>query len=431
MFSYLYGMRLLFACLFLLFYISLWGQRFSERKIGKMIQEIPALEQAHVAIIIEPLNTSKPKAFYQGDYYMTPASNTKLLTYLAAVQTFDSLPAVFFHQQDSIMHFKATGYPLLYHPFYPDPDLTSFFDQKYSWQYHPTRAKPHPHGSGWSWDDYAYYYAAETSPFPIHGNTLELIGSPTNFQFTPQAFEMEMVLDSRSKKLHRKKSHNRFYFNPNKLSEKDTLYHPFITSDSLFVRLLQEQINHPVSLLEASKPEIHWEVLNSKQEAMLYKALLQESDNGVAEALLNMIALSQFDEMDVPKAIDSLKSKWKSWLPDPIEWVDGSGISRYNMITPRTLIAVLKKIHQKVGPDTIKDYFPKSASSGTLKDHTIKNVYAKTGTLKHNHNLSGFWFSPKGNAYVFSIMVNHYTAPTGEIRAAISELIRQFQKKLK
>jgi len=28
-------------------------------------------------------------------------------------------------------------------------------------------------------------------------------------------------------------------------------------------------------------------------------------------------------------------------------------------------------------------------------------------------------------------MVNHYTAPTGEIRAAISELIRQFQKKLK
>src|SRR6056300_1302347 len=102
-------MRLMFACLFLLFYISLWGQRFSERKIGKMIQEIPALEQAHVAIIIEPLNTSKPKAFYQGDYYMTPASNTKLLTYLAAVQTFDSLPAVFFHQQDSIMHFKATG----------------------------------------------------------------------------------------------------------------------------------------------------------------------------------------------------------------------------------------------------------------------------------------------------------------------------------
>lgn len=424
-------MRLLFACFFLLFCISLSGQRFSERKIERIIQKIPAFKKAHIALVVEPLNTPKPKVFYQGDSYMTPASNTKLLTYLAAVQTFDSLPAVFFHQQDSIMHFKATGYPLLYHPFYPDPDLSSFFDQKYSWQYHPTTAKPNPHGPGWSWDDYAYYYAAETSPFPIHGNTLELMGSPTNLQFTPQGFKMEMVLDSLSKKLHRKKSHNRFFFNPYKLSEKDTLYHPFITSDSLFVRLLQEQINHPVSLLETSYPEPNWEVINSKQEALLYKALLQESDNGIAEALLNMIAQSQFDEMDVPKTIDSLKSKWKSWLPDPIEWVDGSGISRYNMITPRTLIAVLKKIHREIGFETIKEYFPKSECSGTLKDYTIKNVYAKTGTLRHNHNLSGYWFSPKGNTYVFSIMVNHFTVPTNKIREGISELLRQFQKKLK
>ena len=411
--------------------MSLMGQRFSKRKIGRMLKKIPAFEQAHIALSIEPLNTSKPKAFYQGENYMTPASNTKLLTYLAAVQTFDSLPAVFFHQQDSIMHFKATGYPLLYHPFYPDHDLTSFFDQKFYWQYHPTATKPNPHGSGWSWDDYSYYYAAETSPFPIHGNTLELIGSPTNLQFTPQVFKMEMVLDSLSKKLHRKKSHNRFYFNPYKLSEKDTLYHPFITSDSLFVRLLQEQINHPVSLQKGSNQEPNWEVMNSKQEALLYKALLQESDNGVAEALLNMIAQSQFDEMDLPKTIDSLKSKWKSWLPDPIEWVDGSGVSRYNMITPRTLIAVLKKIHQEVGLETIKNYLPKSATSGTLKDYPLQEVYAKTGTLRHNHNLSGYWISNRGNVYVFSIMANHFTAPTDQIRKGISELIRQFQKKLK
>ena len=70
--------------------ISLSGQRFSQRKIGRMLKKIPAFEQAHIALSIEPLKTSKPKAFYQGENYMTPASNTKLLTFLAAIQSFDS-----------------------------------------------------------------------------------------------------------------------------------------------------------------------------------------------------------------------------------------------------------------------------------------------------------------------------------------------------
>ena len=98
------------------------------------------------------------------------------------------------------------------------------------------------------------------------------------------------------------------------------------------------------------------------------------------------------------------------------------------MLTPRTLIAVLKKIYQKIGLETIKNYFPKSITSGTLGNYSIQEVYAKTGTLRHNHNLSGYWISNKGNVYVFSIMANHFNTPTEEIRNGISTLIRQFQK---
>ena len=67
-----------------------------------------------------PLKTSKPIATYQADHYMTPASNVKLLTFLAAIENFDSLPALYYRDQDSITHFKSTGYPLLLHPLYPD-----------------------------------------------------------------------------------------------------------------------------------------------------------------------------------------------------------------------------------------------------------------------------------------------------------------------
>ena len=411
--------------------ISLSGQRFSQRKIGRMLKKIPAFEQAHIALSIEPLKTSKPKAFYQGENYMTPASNTKLLTFLAAIQSFDSLPALYFKEKDSIMHFKATGYPLLFHPFYPDPELALFFEQKYTWHYHPSRSELNAHGHGWSWDDYPYYYAAETSPFPIYGNTTQVFIKPNKTHLIPKTFEQHLAIDTLVQNLHRERSENRFYMNPQKLNEQDTLYQPFITSDSLFTRLLQDRIQRPVKLMEESHSPQNWDILYSNQEAMLYKALLQESDNGVAEALLHMISQTTFDEMNVQKTIDTLKVQWNQWLPDPIEWVDGSGVSRYNMITPRTLIAVLKKIYQEVGLETVKNYFPKSATSGTLKDYPLQEVYAKTGTLRHNHNLSGYWISNRGNVYVFSIMANHFTAPTYEIREGISTLIRQFQKKLK
>ncbi len=414
----------------LLMGISLSGQHFSNRKIKRILKKIPAFEQAHIALSVEALNISKPKAFYQGGYYMTPASNVKLLTFLAAIQNFDSLPSLYFKKKDSIMHFKATGYPLLFHPFYPDPELALFFDQKYYWKYHAPKSRLHAHGQGWSWDDYRYYYAAENSPFPIYGNTTQVFVTSNRTRMKPDFLEKNITLDTLGPKLYRERSKNSFYLNPQSLEQNDTLYHPFITSDSLFIEILNGHTKYPIKLVQDSIS--NWNLLYSSQKKLLYKGLLQDSDNGIAEALLTMISQKTFGEMNIQKTIDTLKTKWNSWLPDPIEWVDGSGVSRYNMITPRTLIAVLKKIHHKVGLETIKDYFAKNNTSGTLTDtdYQLTKVYAKTGTLRHNHNLSGYWISSKGKIYVFSIMVNHFTQPTSEIRKGITQLLKQFQKKL-
>ena len=329
------------------------------------------------------------------------------------------------------MHFKATGYPLLFHPFYPDPDLASFFDQKYNWHYHAPKSKLNAHGLGWSWDDYSYYYAAESSPFPIYGNTTQVIVAPNNTRMIPKALEKQMRLDTLKQQFIRERSKNRFYLNPQIISERDTLYSPFITSDSLFTHLLQNRIKYPVKLIENSNTHPNWDILYSNQESLIYKALLQDSDNGVAEAILNMISQTTFNEMNIQKTIDHLKIQWRHWLPDPIEWIDGSGVSRYNMITPRTLIAVLKKIYWEAGIETIRKYFPISTTLSTLKDYQLREVYAKTGTLRHNHNLCGYLISDRGNIYVFSIMVNHFTSTLTEIRKSINELLIQFQKKLK
>ena len=296
--------------------------------------------------------------------------------------------------------------------------------------YHKPKSNLKRQGPGWSWDDYSYYYAAERSPFPIYGNTIQGYGDLNTPKFIPDSFETLLTRDTLAKNFERERFKNRFHYNPKKWNVSDTLYRPFITSDNIFVSLLKDHLNLPVHLSNESE-NLEWTPLYTHQEELLYKALLQESDNGVAEALLAMISQKRFDEMDIKRTINTLKSEWEEWLPDPLEWADGSGVSRYNMATPRTVIAALKKIYIKVGLKQIKNYFPQSGRSGTIKKYNLKNVYAKTGTLRHNHNLSGYWISSSGNVYVFSVMVNHFTVSTDEVREAISLLLKQFQKRLK
>ena len=423
-------MRYLVTCLLFLSGFSLFSQNYSERKINRILSKIEALNKAHVAISIRSLESSKPIVSYQADQYMTPASNTKLLTFLASVESFDSLPALYYHDKDSITHFKSTGYPLLLHPFYPDEELYSFLKGKNYLVYHKPKSNLKPQGSGWSWDDYSYYFASEISPFPIYGNVIQGFGGSNDPSFFPSGFETLPSSDSLAVNLKRKRFKNRFHYNSEKWNIKDTLYQPFITSDDLFIRLLRDELNLPISLSSQSKRK-EWEQLYTQQDGKLYKALLQDSDNGIAESLLVMISQKRFGEMNIERTIDTLKLQWRNWLPDQLEWVDGSGVSRYNMITPRTVVAVLKKIYKKVGFQNIKNYFPKGALSGTLKEYDLKNIYAKTGTLRHNHNLSGYLVSSEENIYVFSVMVNHHTSSKSEVRNAISQLLHKFQKRLK
>jgi len=408
---------------FLLISLSVFSQKVSERKLEKLIDQIPAFENAHVAVRVEKSN--KILADFNGSKYMTPASNTKLLTFLGAIQTFDSLPALeYFVENDSVIHFKSTGYPLLLHPFYSDTLLFDFLNQEKIWKYHVPEFTPDPLGEGWAWDDYNYYYAAEKSPFPIYGNSVMGIkGSGLIPSF-------EIIEDSINNNLVREKDSNLFYSNIGNWKTKDTLYRPFITSDSLFVKILSEVTRNQIEIVKG-EDSLTWQTLYTGNDEKLYKGLLHDSDNGIAESLLLMISNSFNGAFDTQTAIDSLSNNWEVFLPDALEWVDGSGVSRYNMFTPRTLIAILKQIRNQLDWDSLKILFAKSGESGTLSSYSkLNNVYAKTGTLRHNHNLSGYWENEDGEIYEFSIMVNHFTSSTSKIREGISTILTNLQQKL-
>ena len=410
---------------------TLFGQRISSSKISRLINKNPVFSRSHVAIAIQPLGSNKKIKGTEFSKYMTPASNTKLLTFLGAIQTFDSLPLINYSIINKELHIKSTGYPLLFHPFYPDKELEEFLNSYERIIYHSSRSKVTRFGPGWAWDDYPYYFSAQTSIFPLFGNVVRFTKSNENeFFIYPNLFNtVEDKLLNNS--IIRNETNNTFITNPIKPLQKDTIYIPFKTSEKLTVDLLNYRLDSDVRY-DSNDNQVY-KTLYSKDFNKIYQSVLKNSDNLIAESLLIMIGKELNDSFSTSDVINKFKKDWNSWTPDPLLWYDGSGMSRYSMFTPRTLVAVLQKIHEQIGLSGIQKYFAAGGESGTIKNFYQKEktpfVYAKTGTLRNNHNLSGYLISKKGNWYVFSIMVNHFESPTNEIRLAIGDLLDYIYKK--
>ena len=115
-----------------------------------------------------------------------------------------------------------------------------------------------------------------------------------------------------------------------------------------------------------------------------------------------------------------------------MNWTDkGILLSKNKFQENSTIVNFYTKNHGKcsgiifgASSKKIKNYFPESIRAD-------KKVYAKTGTLRHNHNLSGYWIDEKGQVFAFSIMVNHHISSTNEISKGINELLEFFQKKIR
>ena len=417
--------------LFLFITSSIFSQRISSNKISRLINKNPVFSRSHVSVAIQPLGFNKKIKGVKFSKYMTPASNIKLLTFLGAVQTFDSIPIINYSFFNKALHITSTGYPLLFHPKYPDYDLEKFLNFYKRIVYHQSKSNVTRFGSGWAWDDYPFYFSAQTSIFPLFGNVTRFIKNDNNkIVANPSMFNI-----SEDKSLDniviRSELSNSFIMNPQKFILKDSVYVPFKTSEKLTVRLLNHGLDSNV-ILNLKSLSTH-KVLYSKNTKRIYEAILKDSDNLISESLLLMISKELNDSFSTLDVINQLKKNWNSWIPDPLLWFDGSGLSRYSLITPRTILAVLQKIHNQIGLKGIQSYFPAGGQSGTIKDYYKKGdipfVYAKTGTLRNNHNLSGYLISKKGNWYVFSIMVNNFEKSTNEIRLAIGDILEYIYNK--
>ena len=197
----------------------------------------------------------------------------------------------------------------------------------------------------------------------------------------------------------------------------DTIYHPFISSNKVIVDLLENYLKNSVSLSDDRLN--NYEVLNSIDVDEIYSIILKKSDNLISESLAANISFRVNDTISVKKGIDIIKNSFKNNISKQMNLFDGSGLSRYNLITPEALIISLERIYYMVGIERIKKIF----SNNFIIDNYEDFVWGKTGTLKNNFNYSGYLINDKGKKYVFSIMINHFTEDLDNIKNTIKDFL--------
>ena len=200
--------------------------------------------------------------------------------------------------------------------------------------------------------------------------------------------------------------------------------------ESLWLHLEREGIDvvrgTVVERSQRNKLETESIAISSPPLQQIIEEINQESNNLYAEALGKILA----EELDVETATEAIAHSLSKIgiKPDEYVLVDASGLSRQNLITPQTLVEILRLMSQLPQSKSYRQSLAMAGINGTLKrrfDNTFisGNLLGKTGTLTGVSTLSGYLFTNEHDSLFFSIVVNNSELNSRAIRQAIDEIV--------
>lgn len=410
-----------------------------QKTAQKTVLASAALRTAHVGISIYEPATGKRWYDYQGDKYFVPASNTKLATCYAAMKYLgDSLVGARFGiGKDGVVELFPTGDPTFLHPEFPFQPVYERLKKEKALRWNLAGWQDERWGSGWSWNDYADDYMAERSPLPVYGNLTKAYLKEGNLHFQP--VQKLVWTEGRATavptfNLKRALNDNVFYGTPSTGLFKTTWF-PMRMDPDFVTGLLKDTLHmEDVSTFETAPRNVNWQnktVIHSQPTDSLLKPMMHRSDNFFAEQSLLMVSNEMLGLMNDARVIDTLLKTDLSDLPQKPRWVDGSGLSRYNLFTPQDFVAILGKMKSNFGMKRLREILP-TGNEGTLagyykSDSTV--FYAKTGTLSGVVAISGFLTTVKGRELIFSVLVNNHQASATQVRRAVEGFLQNLRKR--
>lgn len=368
-----------------------------------------------------------------------PASNTKLLTFYTAVNILgDSIPALRYMVIGDTLLFWGTGNPTFLNPnLPPDSTILTFLKNRPEKLFFSTHNfEDERYAPGWSWDNYNYDFQPERSPFPVYGNVaiFKRNSVKSGFDAYPAYFADRTAYNSRLKSsypyIRRRIDSNLFEYNNRALSGvpfQRTV--PFRSSPELLIDLLSDTLHRPVQLIDLEHVPVRPVfTLSVALSDTIFKKLLQDSDNFIAEQLLMTCSEKLFGAINSKQAIQYAREHIFKGLVNDFMWEDGSGLSRYNLFTPSTITKVLYELYKEIPAERLLSLFATGGVSGTIKDwYGNKDkpyVYAKTGSLNGVHCLSGFVITKTNKVLIFSFMHNNFTFGSNALKVEMEKVLR-------
>ncbi len=371
-----------------------------------------------------------------GHKYFTPASNTKILTLYTALQILpDSIPALHFVENGDSLIFWGTGDPTFLHPYLAEePTVFNFLKQttKTLYFYNGHFTDTH-YGPGWAWEDYNYAFQAEKSGLPIYGNvvTFRKAAQSSEIKAEPMHFQSSLKVDPKRSpySIVRAPYANEYWHSPDPTEEALERERPFMVSDSLLVQLLSDTLARDVQIYPHALSDMtQKQTLYHHWQDSLFRLMMQDSDNFVSEQLLLLCSDVLFDSLETQRVIKHAQDSLFADLHHPPIWDDASGLSRYNLVTPHTLINILERLYHQLPAERWQAIFPAGGESGTIRNWYANEeapyVYAKTGTLRNNHCLSGYLRTIRGRWLIFSFMHNHFPGQTDLYKQEMEKILR-------
>ena len=449
----------LFRTLFISFGLSF--NAVAEVNVAPLIANLP--EGASTAVIAKNIDQNKIVADYNGSTFMLPASTQKVFTAVAAKLV---LGDEFKFDTALLTNGKIQNGDLdgnLIVRFTGDPDLTSgqLYDLLAELKKQGVNKingdlvldtsvfSSHDRGLGWIWNDLTMCFNSPPSAANIDNNCFyaeldanqapgETVKINVPAQFPIQVFGQVYIADS----------------NEAPYCELDVVVHdnnryqvkgclarqtkPFGLSfavqdpDAYAAAIIQRQLKRlgiefngkvlqPQKMQQGQLLVQHF----SKPLPDLLKKMMKKSDNQIADSLFRAVAYHYYKRPASFQlgtlAVKSILQKQGIKFGNSI-LADGSGLSRHNLVAPKTMLSVLEYIARNEDKLHLMETFPIAGVDGTISGRgglinppLVKNVIAKTGSLKGVYNLAGFMNNARGEKVAFVQFINGYS--TGELES--------------
>ena len=449
----------LFRTLFISFGLSF--NAVAEVNVAPLVANLP--EGASTAVIAKNIDQNKIVADYNGSTFMLPASTQKVFTAVAAKLV---LGDEFKFDTALLTNGKIQNGDLdgnLIVRFTGDPDLTSgqLYDLLAELKKQGVNKingdlvldtsvfSSHDRGLGWIWNDLTMCFNSPPSAANIDNNCFyaeldanqapgETVKINVPAQFPIQVFGQVYIADSNEAPycqldvvVH---DNNRYQVKGCLARQTKPFGLSFAVQDpdAYAAAIIQRQLKRlgiefngkvlqPQKMQQGQLLVQHF----SKPLPDLLKKMMKKSDNQIADSLFRAVAYHYYKR---PASFQLGTLAVKSILQKQgikfgnIILADGSGLSRHNLVAPKTMLSVLEYIARNEDKLHLMETFPIAGVDGTISGRgglinppLVKNVIAKTGSLKGVYNLAGFMNNARGEKVAFVQFINGYS--TGELES--------------